>query len=35
MTLRNEDPGPRFRPARIVKDSLDATGQGAPSPISC
>ena len=29
MTLRNEDPGRAIRRLRIVKDSLDATGEGA------
>lgn len=29
MTLRNEDPSRAFRRLRIVKDSLDATGEGA------
>jgi membrane glycosyltransferase len=29
MTLRNEDPARAFRRLRVVKDSLDATGEGA------
>jgi len=29
LTLRNEDPGRAFRRLAVVKDSIDATGQGA------
>lgn len=29
MTLRNEDPARAFRRLKVVKDSLDATGEGA------
>ncbi len=29
MTLRNEDPGRAFARLRVVKDSVDATGEGA------
>jgi membrane glycosyltransferase len=29
MTLRNEDPARAFKRLRVVKDSLDATGEGA------
>ncbi len=30
MTLRNEDPARAFSRLRIIRDSLEATGQGAP-----
>ena len=35
MTVRNEDPGRAILRLKTVKASVDATGEGAPSAISC